>query len=59
MKGVDNEHPPQIPTFDRNKYKFPSSKQVKNTEHSDINILQYSEKSEGYMKFKLFITISL
>lgn len=64
MKGVDKDNPPQIPIFDRNKYKHPSSKQVKYTEdndinitqHSDVNISQYSKKSEGY---KLFIILSL
>ncbi|RIA97977.1 hypothetical protein C1645_813341 [Glomus cerebriforme] len=37
MKGVDKDNPPQIPIFDQNKYKHPSSKQVKYTEDNDIH----------------------
>ena len=56
MKGVDMNNPPQIPVFDKSKYKYPNSKQAKYDEYNDKNILQYNEKSEGYITFKLFIT---
>ena len=58
MNGVDKDNPPQIPTFDRNKYKFPSSKvqytdiSILQHDNSDINISQYNKKSEGiYYKY--------
>jgi hypothetical protein len=50
MKGVDMNNPPQIPVFDKSKYKYPNSKQAKYDECNDKNILQYIEKSEGYIK---------
>ena len=50
MNGVDENTPPPIPSFDKNKYRLPNSKQPLQYSTNDMN-----EGGEDGMKFELFV----